>query len=795
MVIVSSFQIVNFFIFPLRCELFTATFTMNLNIPRISITSDTDDTDLSRLNIQEAVTDIEDLDIPKQKKKRKRNKAKVNQQVIENDLTDVEDIEGSGDELQTKIISHANPMKLDDLNMDQGYIMESYNSKNQKGYNQLNTHVTRNAAKNRNFLKSDYDETEGITDVEDIYASDDEASHGSSVPDTELPLEYDDNVVTDSTKHDMRRKSVSMSPIACYSDCDSDHNKPNRKHTNSKLLLVNATVNNIITDQEMLSDSADEAETKKVKKVRRRRPKGSMRNRGAVTDIEDVDLTIEDAKKSNVFKRPNKESKRKPFHQTESMMYFSDNEDCEFLEPKVKPKPTLGKTLALPSDADLGLTDVDDLDVSDVEEYTYDCTAIEKKIAILTDTCGEISEQSQPKVKLASAENSDADDDDQYYDIHFKTIPKNDNLLCIPLEKPAGETDVEDLDSDEASIIKIAYVKKITKHDTDIEEFSDDDCHLITHKKKAKLPESKRDLIIIKENKTGKPTVVVLPLDEYVNNELIAEAATDLEDFSDEDNFLSPCPSRRCSTPNVIQLDGGVIYDHQGVSKFNDASLEDTLTDTEDLNVKTKPNPVPKKLGNRLFIPGKAPRYNTCQEVKTDVEDLSDDINIDNDEIELDIHQNQLIPQCDGTTDIENFEASDLESVYRPISPDEMGEIDSTYIITMEGANKTEHLLNIPKFGCNQNSFTPNQTECEDMQASCEEDLAWYSDHSSSEIRQQLNENCWSQVNTIFASKLNMAEEAQWLRCGPLPQPLTDVESLDDDVVEATEDYGLAGNI
>ncbi|CAG9840374.1 unnamed protein product [Diabrotica balteata] len=819
---------------------------MSTTIPEIAVTHDDEndienDNENNYLNLQEALTDVEDLyeegdDLFVSKPKQIR-KSKLKIKLVQDEaLTDLEDFEASDeeDDKSKNLIMHSKPITIEDLDLEGGVFEESYKThvKTSKGIKKLKTQCSTTQRK-MDDTEVEYKIYDNYTD-EEIFDTENEVAI-DSVPDTSIDLDtynLENMNVADNTNRN-ETKLLSVSPNNNPSDTnDSEQSFHSGQFLNPSLITPNLSD---LTDIEVLHSDSDDEKSFKKTKPRRRRYKGSRRH--SVTDIEDLDVSDTDDRFKNYISHPRRKVKSfKVITKSHSLMYDSDNEDnahlpfpiCKKIAEK---KPSILNIPEFDTNFPTDVEDFEDLiDTPATPNFEAHEEAFEKKLEEMAECYSKINEshsalKCKSILRASSLKSNDNDgdnntDSDVYqsehgesekedneekvsYDIRFigapATVTKNKKTsLLIPIINEEPLTDCENVNSSDeetSKIIPIALAKELQIH-TDEEEF-EDDLDELNNIPEIVLPPPIRNLVILKENGTL-PTVQILPLVDYTPvqspQEQSLNGETDEESVSEAEEAMEMPMS--LSVSDFTVLDCGVIKETENPQKkkgkktLNVPSNDDMdeLTDTEEIVLNTQKRrraPKFKHLHERFLAEKNKLSVKTPEpKALTDTEDLFlSDYNSGNFQS---LSPLLNLPGAEGLTDIEVLaDSSDEEPNFRAMSctPQQLRELGGEVIMSMEGSGpfsiEDRLQINKPVKVVSHVAMSPVPTDTEDVVTSADEDLLNYSRAETCTPNQiHLDLKQESSTKVLDESKKRMASEGCMYLKGGGYIDLTDSEYM-----------------
>lgn len=838
----------------------------NIHLPVIAITTEVDDDDdknYNHLPVIDALTDVEDLiddnlkeNYVKRKTKRRKNKLmiRLNNDDANNEHTDLEDCEASDNEQDEAIVKHKKPISLDDLDLDTDVCEEIYKlNKNSKKL--LTQHSTTKGSKIKNCLEN---LKEVHTDIED-YDTDCEIT----TPPVVLPdINLDTNLYnTIENVRENFQTNLQNSPMLTPIPSDVDDSKKKKRDTSLYLNIRQNDIKNL-TDVEVLDTDSDNDYKTPQKKVKKRRPKGSLRNRGGVTDIEDVELSNEDTAKGLCLVKPKFKNFRvnkvplSYLQQKSSQLYDSDNDDEILIRKKPKPPQFLSLPEKLQDD---GLTDLEnfdtDINLSDIDVYNYVDDELSRRIELFEDSCGLIKETSDVRRNHNQNKDQNCTDAEDYQtdDDLFKPIrcfdSKNVKICPINERKPKKIHRVKSITLDDASLLSVAGVTDDAVTDlesihssqeelnnpiylavanklseeltaTDNEVFSAEEDMQNESLSVIDLPKAVRNLIIVRENRVGKPTAVVLPIDEErsfglesaqfdddVDVECDLEIESDLEFEYDPNNFLGTEQFIRAPTPTLPILEGGSVDAREKLwmPSRSVTPMEGILTDTESIAMAPHHGFRNKSKSQRpkqkyFLTVQNDPSYSN----KTDVEDLYES-DYDPSRSRLSICSITSAGNVEKLTDLENMNISDSDNddgiihfdrIHRPdsVTPIHMKEIGggSVFVTESDGPFTSQDRLQVNCKNVKRKysyANTPIPTDTEDFIASGDEFASISDTKLPISIRKDLEGAMYSNVHSQNMKKANLetSNEIIHSKMGTTRDVTTDIE----DVTASEDDKSL----
>lgn len=297
--------------------------------------------------------------------------------------------------------------------------------------------------------------------------------------------------------------------------------------------------------------------------------------------------------------------------------------------------------LRLPKQDRVALTDTEDIETDD-ESTLLDQTAhsISKTILKRDSTDEDEFEASDSEYVAAVKELRARAWKDSNYEIRFievdgKARPlaitpditqtSSSSFLLLPPQVNVYTTDTEDLEEYTDIDQSMSFLNiHIPKHDgglTDTEDVEDEEDFFRPKSPEPSddensqvLPEPTREMILMKEDPSGRPVSVVLPLGNVLPEGLKPAQAefdggvSEVEDMmTDDDDLLNTSAQEPCPTPDLSDFEGGTIHSCEAIKvqkkklKVFGEGLPEPLTDTEDIFLsacgKRRRSKVKSKLG------------------------------------------------------------------------------------------------------------------------------------------------------------------------------------------------------
>lgn len=396
---------------------------------------------------------------------------------------------------------------------------------------------------------------------------------------------------------------------------------------------------------------------------------------------------------------------------------------------------------------------------------------------------------SKPTIKILSADGSTEEDDfettdneylsavkemraralkDNNYEIHFIEVDGKTRPLAITPDLPGVSsslyahsqgisylTDVEDLADSDIETTKTFLPVASTYLDailTDTEMFEGED---ETYRPKSpepsddensqSLPEPVREMILMKEDPSGRPVSVVLPLGNVQPGGLkpphleLEGGLSEVEDMvTDDDDYVNPpFVHDPTPTPDLSDVEGGIIHFSEVMKvqkkklKVLGQDIQEPLTDTEDLFLSVSGK---RKRSKPKLKLGFEPNQITIRQDLTDTEEIILSDNEGRHKHILPIPRAEIEPG----TDLDDIDLSGEDDVHETqrhmaVTPDHLRELGDSYTALKEGSGPFSEeakqsfleLHKIPKI----NTISPSpdiqfaiNTDTEDMFTSADEE-------------------------------------------------------------------------
>lgn len=434
----------------------------------------------------------------------------------------------------------------------------------------------------------------------------------------------------------------------------------------------------------------------------------------------------------------------------------------------VKEKQLAKNRLGLPKQDRIVLTDTED--ITDDETYRINQAA---SPSVKVDFGGDSTEEDDLETteseyvaavrELRARAWKDSNYEIRFIDVEGKTrplaitpdLPHTSTSSLAPPQINLYATDTEDLDEDPIIDRPKSFLNiHSPEHDggiTDTEEMEGEEDmfrpkypELSDEEHSQALPEPTREMILMKEDSSGRPVSVVLPLGNVEPGGLttprveLEGGISEVEDIlTDDDEALSVPVQIPCPTPDLPEIEGGIIHTSEVVKVqkkklkvMSDGALE-PLTDTEDIFLSASGKR--KRTRNKPRL-GLEVNPNDIKQELTDTEDLvfSDAENRQKKHLSL--------PQIetDPLTDLDDVDVSGEEDILdaqrsTAITPEFLPEFESDSFTTLkEGSGPFSEearqnflsLSNVPSI----QTISPSpdlhfiNTDTEDMVASADED-------------------------------------------------------------------------
>lgn len=235
----------------------------NSNVPVIAITPDDDlnDFDVTN-NIDEVATDVEDIYFQSEKRKKKSKRQNIKRDAY---ATDVEDMEGSDDDIVAPIVKHSTPLSLNDIMLaeETPIVDESYKSNERRSKTKPKLKSQTSVSANKHFLElDDMDSYQVLTDYEDFDASDeDDEASDIETSDTDLLKEiiHDSGSIAIS---DSVKKFLQAVPSPMVTPDFSENES--QKKSNSKSLRTKKPCRHFISPSSISPHLSDITDTEMI---------------------------------------------------------------------------------------------------------------------------------------------------------------------------------------------------------------------------------------------------------------------------------------------------------------------------------------------------------------------------------------------------------------------------------------------------------------------------------------------------------------------------------------------------
>ncbi|XP_054258428.1 uncharacterized protein LOC128983229 isoform X2 [Macrosteles quadrilineatus] len=386
----------------------------------------------------------------------------------------------------------------------------------------------------------------------------------------------------------------------------------------------------------------------------------------------------------------------------------------------IKEKEVSKHALSLPKQDRVVLTDTEDIETE--EEFAKASTS-KPVIKVSTEASTEEDDFEPTENEYLSAvrEMRARAWKDNNYEIHFIEIDGKTRPLAITpdlpvvchslklntLEKPLYVTDMEDLaDSDletaqnflpVATVHSDAVLTDTEFVEGDEETFRPKSPEPSDDENSQPLPEPVREMILMKEDPSGRPVSVVLPLGNVSPGGLkpphleLEGGISEVEDIAtDDDDLTNPSFARDLGpTPDLPEIEGGIIHFSEVMKvqkkklKVTGQEVQEPLTDTEDLFLSVSGKRKRTKTKMKL---GLEPTPCNIKQDLTDTEDI----------LLSDVENRQgnilTVPstEIDPTTDLDDIDISGEEDEHdhqrqMALTPDHLRELGDSYITLKEG--------------------------------------------------------------------------------------------------------------
>lgn len=422
-------------------------------IPLISITQDDNfnddiDDDTPRPNINECLTDVEDMDT----EHRNEPLLKVSFKNEDDGATDIEDWVGSEEDFEEENQIKDTEISLNEF-LDQGCIDESSNVNTANNKQQLLRSQSLAKSPSPSAFNLDVSTlTAGaITDVEDMQSSGEELEENYYSND-DKPILLEDSKGTDI--HDSlssHRKVMSINRAKQASDSESDNeNEKKNKKRNCKLRPKRLSVKcgNVCEEAKSDVESMFLDDDKKCKQVRKQRQFPVL----DTPDIEVMAFDGSDMEENNETKIPEI-----------NILFHSQKKSSR--NKATKSIPTSSSLLLLPKHSEDALTDVENLNSSDDDEDFKTGTKNLIPIAIMKSDA------------LTDVEDMGDDSDEEEMEVEEKpeiVLPSPLREMTLLCENNEGEPNQKTIPLPDTFLLGIQSME-IEKGLTDVEDFSDED--------------------------------------------------------------------------------------------------------------------------------------------------------------------------------------------------------------------------------------------------------------------------------------------------------------------------------
>lgn len=717
---------------------------MSGEVPLISITQDenddfNDDESSTKPNINECHTDVEDLDSDTGKNNflisNSRRNSKYNGSV-----TDVEDYDDSDDDNVVEQEPDYGPeISLSEF-LDQGFTDESAKIVGDEMSKTTAMHSASKTPRPSAFNLNVAYEQGGVTDFEDLEASDDEENDSG-----EVYSDDDKALVLEGTN------SVDIH------DSVSNRKKP-EKHQPK-----------IIETQKSSSSDSDEEKCKVRQKPHKLFVKRHQKCEEAKSDVENIYFSDDNKSKSK--------NKKIPILETPDIEVIAfegsdieeiDNQDMKFPEinisfaendkkrskPKYKKTPAPSPMLNLPSNTEEGVTDVENLESSD-DDDDVQCSkkgnTSKNLIPIALIKCDALTdvedfddpddeesdsdEKSEPNIVLPSPvrelvvllENKSGEPTSQ-------TIPLPDNVFLgfDDLDIDKGLTDVEDYtdnsDGDDDEIIETPQIE--------IDCIADFGCGYVESSDHSSIKGPSTCFSVTPEPKTDTEKVFMKK----------SEKSSD---------YRRRKPKSKTNKQKSSFLDTKLYVDEQTGGAHTD--VEDLNLEDDDVLLKDKS--LKQKRGK---IECSARRMSNNNDGKTDIEYVSGDDTLDLFRLTPDINP--------------YLNEYQMNSFSVTMTRDRLNSKDVD-----------EKEFQLPTFRKISIASETQVTDVEEMQTNSDIDDSFTHDpcaiaHTSLELDRNLDDLCSSQIHEILSGTFDPLKERSELKpCQDSLETFTDIENFDDD--------------
>lgn len=730
-----------------------------LHIPTIAITPDAEeDVDYNSIPLAECLTDVEDLDVDtnkilKAKMKKRKQKLIIKLKEKEGGTTDLEDVEASDNEEEFSITKHEFPIPISNMELNSEMLEETYkiisNSQDRKKL------ITQHSISKTPKEEIEENFQNALTDIEDFNTDVDLTDN--EISDIDIKIEMPETMnITESIRNSRQvMPSPLITPPLYYSDEDSQ----NISNKNKNFLFPKATEDQSHTDIELLNDSDNDSK-KKVRRIKKRRPKYTLRNRGGVTDIEDLEFSNEDAVTGLTLIKSKVKDRNYAF--SHSKKNAKPDSDTENDAASLHRKPTKfgGNLLLCTSLENEGLTDIENLESDyvmgknekhlEVEKGKYDCKDISNKNS-------NNMNPTQGKIK---------------------------RLKCIILNDPLSSQSDQDFTD-----VENMYSSENRNSSTDYESVTSDFDENKILMSEFNLPPPTRRVVLIKESNGGKECIEILRLDKKSDLGIFS-VNVDVEEsdlpVSSDDDIILPANLMR-ATPDLPILEGGAVEATELLKsprKMYKTQFKEVLTDVENIIISDE--------ADQLNLLKKNPKKLTVSShyaSKTDTEDvyLSDK---EGHQSENCLPSSAIVTNIDGSTDVEDMYDSDSDALPKLAvrseccTPQHLRYLGGEVLFTKEGSGpftSSDRLVvnkKIPKITNFVSS--PVLTDTEDIAASNDEGNDPVRAATPTDFHTELDNMVSSKVYSKHTRKANLdaPEEAIYTKRGRIKDVFTDVEDI-----------------
>ncbi|KAK9878043.1 hypothetical protein WA026_020671 [Henosepilachna vigintioctopunctata] len=555
----------------------TTEMSLNLNIPKIAITPEAEeDDDNNFLNLNEALTDIEELFDDTVSARRRSFQKKLKIKVVDTDgyNTAMEDIEASDDEEIVIIRKHSFPIVVESFDMEKYSTEENIEIAENKSFGYQ--HLNMKSSESNNSV--DFKNTNGscnmaaVTDAED-YDTENEIDEYNGTSEDEFNLNDYETMQAIRISDDMqqRQQAPSSSSITFAVPEVRTRRKP---PTFSQIMKAKAVKSN-------------DKKARRRKKFRVSASKSNHPEKSEESDSSEIESNERKSKAAIISMN--------------SLNYESElEEDAQLPFPVCKKMFVKTKTfLQMPNCNVQDVTDTEDIEC-DIDlsrrRISVDNAIVQKQLDEMASCYSFTKDKNEAKdLEYESAANVPKMNIKEDKICKSKKQPpcSTRNNLEVVSNQDAGGTDIENIGS--SSENEEPETQKDEKYfgDTEEEIFEVDFTVDTEDSPEVNLPPTTRTLIIAEESKSLVPTVRIFPLDEIILTESDIEIhSTDEESFNsveekeDNDDFKILLNSQ---LPNfedgLVSVSENFIPPRHAIN-----NIEETGTDIEDLYEENQKN-------------------------------------------------------------------------------------------------------------------------------------------------------------------------------------------------------------